>query len=69
VDIFGQDVERVFRTKDSTQNFYLALEPEIKIKGLLVILPGFGGPPREVLEESDLPGKARKMDTWLLSLI
>lgn len=60
VIIFGQDVERVYRTKDSTENFYLVLEPKIEPKGLLVILPGFGGPPREVLEETDLPAKARK---------
>jgi hypothetical protein len=60
VIIFGQDVERVYRTKDSTQNFYLVLEPKIQPKGLLVVLPGFGGPPREVLEETDLPAKARK---------
>jgi pimeloyl-ACP methyl ester carboxylesterase len=57
--IFGQEVERVFRTQDSTQNFYLALVPESTIKGLLVILPGFGGPPRDVLQETDLPVKAR----------
>jgi pimeloyl-ACP methyl ester carboxylesterase len=60
VTIFGQDVERVYRTQDSTQNFYLVLEPKTQPKGLLVILPGFGGPPREVLEETDLPAKARK---------
>jgi hypothetical protein len=60
VNIFGQDVERVYRTTDSTQNFYLVLEPKVQPKGLLVILPGFGGPPRDVLEETDLPAKARK---------
>ena len=60
VNIFGNDVERVYRTSDSTQNFYLVLEPKISVKGLLLILPGFGGPPREVLEETDLPAKARK---------
>lgn len=57
--IFGQEVERVYRTQDSTQNFYLALTPKTTIKGLLVILPGFGGPPRDVLQETDLPAKAR----------
>lgn len=59
VTLFGQDVERVFRTNDSTQNFYLALAPKTSIKGLLVILPGFGGGPRDVLKETDLPAKAR----------
>ena len=57
--IFGQEVERVFRTRDSTQNFYLALTPKAGIKGLLVILPGFGGQPGDVLQETDLPAKAR----------
>lgn len=57
--IFGQEVERVFRTRDSTQNFYLALTPKTTTKGLLVILPGFGGQPRDVLQETDLPAKAR----------
>lgn len=58
--IFGQEVERIYRSKDSTQNFYLALKPGTIAKGLLVILPGFGGFPRDVLEETDLPAKARK---------
>jgi len=58
--IYGQDVERVYRTRDSTQNFYLALAPRTEPKGLLVILPGFGGPPSDVLVETDLPAKARK---------
>src|SRR5258708_35842344 len=57
---YGQDVERVYRTRDSTQNFYLALAPRTEPKGLLVILPGFGGPPSDVLTETDLPAKARK---------
>lgn len=57
--VFGQEVERVFRTSDSTQNFYLALVPKTSIKGLLVILPGFGGVPKDVLQETDLPMKAR----------
>jgi hypothetical protein len=57
--LFGQAVERVFRTRDSTQNFYLALIPKTPIKGLLVILPGFGSAPIDMLQETDLPAKAR----------
>jgi hypothetical protein len=57
--ISGETVERVFRTQDSTQNFYLALAPKTAIKGLLVILPGFGGMPGDMLQETDLPAKAR----------
>lgn len=55
----GQVVERVYRTSDTTQNFYLALVPEIQAKGLLVILPGFGTLPAQVFAETDLPTKAR----------
>jgi pimeloyl-ACP methyl ester carboxylesterase len=58
--INGESVTRVFRSGDSTQNFYLALEPTTKPKGLLVILPGFGTMPGGVLDETDLPSKARK---------
>ena len=57
--VFGQEVERVFRTRDSTQNFYLALTPKAAIKGLLVMVPGFGGQPGDVLQKTDLPAKAR----------
>jgi pimeloyl-ACP methyl ester carboxylesterase len=58
--INGESATRVFRSVDSTQNFYLALEPTAKPKGLLVILPGFGTMPGGVLDETDLPTKARK---------
>ena len=37
----------------------MALAPKTSIKGLLIILPGFGGGPRDVLKETDLPAKAR----------
>jgi len=55
-----RDFEQVYRTRDTTQNYYLALTPTTSIKGLLVILPGFGGVPRDMLQETDLPIKARK---------
>ncbi|HTF16813.1 MAG TPA: alpha/beta hydrolase [Chryseolinea sp.] len=58
--IFSEEVETVFRTTDSTQNFYLALVPMTAVKGLLVILPGFGGAPRDMLKETDLPSKATR---------
>jgi len=57
--IHGHEAEIVFRTTDQTQNFYLALAPKQAPKGLLVILPGFGGPPQSVLKETGLPAKAR----------
>lgn len=61
VIINGENVERVFRNpKDSSYNFYLAMEPASTLKALLVILPGFGGFPREILDGTDLASKARK---------
>jgi hypothetical protein len=36
------------------------MEPTTPVRGLLVILPGFGGGPGDVLQETDLPAKARK---------
>src|SRR5688572_8519415 len=57
--IFGHEAEIVFRSADQTQDFYLALAPNESPKGLLVILPGFGGPPHDVLRETNLPAKAR----------
>jgi len=59
--IANESVERVFRnTSDSSSNFYLVLEPTTKPTGLLLVLPGYGSFPRDVLEGSDLPSKARK---------
>jgi pimeloyl-ACP methyl ester carboxylesterase len=56
----GQKAEIIYRTKDSTENFYLALAPGSQPKGLLVILPGFGTLPRAVLSETHLPIKAQR---------
>ena len=54
--ILGQKSQIVYRTKgDTTENFYLALLPEKISRGLLVILPGFGTTPSEVLQETRLP--------------
>ena len=57
----GGKEEIVYRTKDLTENFYLALIPEGQPKGLLVILPGFGTLPRAVLTETRLPFKAQSV--------
>ena len=57
--VFCQKTVYTYHIKnDSTQNFYLALVPEKKIKGLLIILPGFGTMPDELIKETDLPQKA-----------
>jgi pimeloyl-ACP methyl ester carboxylesterase len=57
----AQKQETVYRTKgDSAENYYLALLPDTISKGLLVILPGFGTSPDEVLTETSLPQTAAK---------
>jgi hypothetical protein len=61
VEISGHLAERVFLNEaDQSENFYVALAPSIKIKGLLVILPGYGTYPGGFLKETDLPAKARE---------
>jgi hypothetical protein len=59
--ILGEVAEYVFRDKrDTTQNFYLVVNPSIKAKGLLLIIPGGFTLPKDFLNETDLPSKARK---------
>lgn len=58
-DTFKEEV--VFRDPaDSTQNLYLALVPPPPVTGLLVLLPGFGTFPWQVLTETQLPEAAAK---------
>jgi hypothetical protein len=59
--ILGEEVEYIYRyKKDTTQNFYLALTPSANTKGLLLIIPGGFTLPKDFLNETDLPFKARK---------
>ncbi len=61
IKIENESAERVFRNKlDSSSNFYLVLEPTVKPTGLLLILPGYDSYPRNVIDGTDLPFKARK---------
>ncbi len=56
---FSQKKEYTYRTNgDTTQNFYLTLIPEKEIKGLLIIFPGFGTMPEDMMKETKLPEKA-----------
>ncbi len=53
---FAQHFEMVYRAKtDTTQNKYLAIIPGKITNGFLVILPGAGTEPAEVLSETKLP--------------
>jgi len=59
--VFAQKQETVYRAKsDTIDNYYLAILPDTVSKGLLVILPGFGTAPNEVLTETSLPLRAAK---------
>jgi pimeloyl-ACP methyl ester carboxylesterase len=56
----AQTTETIYRARgDSTGNYYLAMTPREASKGLLLILPGFGSTPQEVLQETTLPAVAR----------
>lgn len=61
VEISGQLAEQVFLNEaDTDENYYVALAPGREIKGLLVIIPGYGTDPGGFLKETDLPSKARE---------
>lgn len=45
---------------DTSKNYYITIHPEKELKGLLLLLPGFGESPKQVLIESDLPTFASK---------
>lgn len=58
--LYAQKSEVVFRSDSKKDNLYVAMLPEGKSKGLLVILPGFGGNPLAVHQETTLPDEAVK---------
>ena len=45
---------------DTTKNYYLTVHPEGEVKGFLLLLPGFGESPKQVLIESDIHIHASK---------
>lgn len=51
----GQKIEYTLSTPgDTTKNYYVTVHPKDKIKGALIILPGFGELPKQTLIESDI---------------
>jgi Lipase (class 3) len=59
IQLTAQKKQYTYRTaNDTTQNFYCSLIPEKEITGLLLILPGFGTMPEEMMLETKLPEKA-----------
>jgi len=59
---FGQKQETVnLNSKDSAINYYIAIIPEsIPIKAFMFLLPGLGGTPQDILQQTDLPVYAAK---------
>src|SRR5687768_1147065 len=52
---YAQKIEYTFSIPgDSTQNYYITVHPKEKIKGAIVLLPGFGGLPKGELIETDI---------------
>lgn len=58
----GQKLETTYLdSKDSTFNMYIAVVPEsTPVKAFMFLLPGFGGTPQDVLQQTDLPRYASK---------
>jgi hypothetical protein len=57
---FSQNYEKIIVNKqDSTSGYYLAIKPQSdQIKGVLVLLPGWGMAPETIFPESKLPNVA-----------
>lgn len=55
VNVLGQKIEYTLSTPgDTTQNYYVTVYPKEKIKGALILLPGFGELPKQTLIETDI---------------
>jgi hypothetical protein len=53
--LLGQKIEYTLSVPgDTTQNYYVTVYPKDKIKGSLILLPGFGELPKHTLIESDI---------------
>ena len=58
---FGQRIEYTFTTSgDTTKNYYVTVFPADKIKGSIILLPGFGELPKQTLVEWDFHKYASK---------
>jgi len=59
---FGQKLENTYlNSKDSTIDMYVAVIPEnIPVKAFMFLLPGLGGTPQDILQQTDLPVYAAK---------
>ena len=56
---FAQNYEKiVLDTTNDVYGYYLAVKPQGKIQGVMVLLPGFGGSAEGIIPETRLPGVA-----------
>jgi hypothetical protein len=57
IQLFGQKIEVVYLNgEDKTSNFYHIIYPtKIPAKSFMVLIPGFGETPQQVLQQTDLP--------------
>lgn len=54
IQCFSQKIEYSFTTpSDTTRNYYVTVFPQGKIKGSIILLPGFGELPSETLKDWD----------------
>lgn len=59
--VFAQRIEYTFATPgDTTKNYYVTVFPAEKIKGAIILLPGFGELPKQTLLEWDFHKHASK---------
>lgn len=53
--LLGQKLEYTFSVPgDTTKNYYVTVYPKDKVKGALILLPGFGELPKQTLIDSDI---------------
>lgn len=61
IHTFGQRIEYTFTTPgDTTKNYYVTVFPADKVKGAIILLPGFGELPKQTLVEWDFHKYASK---------
>ena len=52
---FGQKIEYTLSTPgDTTKNYYVTLFPKDQVRGVLLLLPGFGELPQQTLRDTDI---------------
>lgn len=54
-NLFGQGIEFTYKIKgDTTREYYATVHPAKEVRGVLILLPGFGELPKQTLVETDI---------------